>query len=98
LRSDSIRELAVEHYRLYSSLLKFESRYADHLDRFKTFFTPHMYFNRSGKLVNKKIASDVQTENLLTLASIQQREGIYRYEGSLGIAIALKKKVEEQLK
>ncbi|MEJ1242199.1 hypothetical protein WBG78_28885 [Chryseolinea sp. T2] len=98
LRTDSIRDLAVEHYRLYSSLLKFESRYAEQLTYFKTFFTPHLNFNRAGRLVSKGIAKDIQTENLLALVSVQQQEGFYRYEGSLAVAMRLKRKIEEELR
>ena len=98
LRTDSVRDLAIEHYRLYSSLLKFESRYTEQLAYFKTFFTPHLNFNGSGRLMSKGIAKDVQTENLLTLVSVQQQEGIFRYEGSLAAAVQLKRKIEEQLR
>jgi hypothetical protein len=98
LSNTSVRELAIEHYRLYSSLAKFEARYMDLLAQFKVYFTPHVYFNRSGKLLNKGIAKNIQTENLLTLAALQQQEGIYRYKGSLGKAIELRDKIEAELK
>ncbi len=97
LRNADVRELVIEHYRLYLSLSKFEARYLDVLAQFKIFFTPHVYFNRSGKLVSSEVAKDVQTENLLTLAAIQQQEGIFRYMGSLDKAIALKEKIASEL-
>jgi hypothetical protein len=98
LSNADVRELAIEHYRLYSSLSKFEARYMDLLGQFKGFFTPHVYFNRAGRLLSKAIAKDIQTENLLTLAAVQQQEGIFRYEGSLDKAIALREKLEAELK
>lgn len=98
LSNAEVRELVIEHYRLYLSLTKFEARYLELLAQFKVFFTPHVYFNRSGKLMSKGIAMDIQTENLLTLAAVQQHEGIFRYEGSLEKAIELRKKIEEELK
>jgi len=98
LSSTDVRELAIEHYRLYSSLSKFEARYMDLLAQFKVFFTPYVYFNRSGKLLSKGIAKDIQTENLLTLAAVQQQEGIFRYKGSLDKAMELREKIEAALK
>lgn len=98
LSNTDVRELVIEHYRLYSSLSKFEARYLDLLAQFKEFFTPHVYFNRSGKLLSKEFAKDIQTENLLTLAAIQQQEGIFRYKGSLDKAIELREKIKAELK
>ena len=97
LSNTDVRELVIEHYRLYSSLSKFEARYLDFLAQFKVFFTPHVYFNRSGNRVSKEIAKDIQTENLLTLAAVQQLEGIFRYKGSLDKAIELREKIEAEL-
>jgi len=98
LSNTDVRELAIEHYRLYSSLSKFETRYMDLLAQFKVLFTPHVYFHRSGKLLSKAIAKDIQTENLLTLAFVQQQEGIFRYKGSLDKAMELRQKIEAVLK
>lgn len=89
-----IRELTIEHYRLYSSLGKFEARYHGILGQLKDFLTPHIYFNRSGKLLNKSIAKDAHTENLLTLTAIQQREGTWRYQASIEKAKELKGAIE----
>ncbi|HTF18054.1 MAG TPA: hypothetical protein VK658_08285 [Chryseolinea sp.] len=97
LSNGDVRELVIEHYRLYSSLSKFEVRYMDLLAQFKVFFTPYVYFNRSGKLLNKGIARDIQTENLLTLAAIQQQEGVFRYKGSLEKAVELREQIEAAL-
>jgi hypothetical protein len=93
----SLRNLMLEHYRLYAAIERFEDKYFDVIMRVNNYFTQYLDYNHVRKIDNPTFLKNIQTKNLLTLAAVELQNGIWRYEGSLRKANELMQGLKKQL-
>jgi putative acetyltransferase len=93
IRDPEIRNMILEHYRLYAAIKRFEDNYADVITRFHDYFSSHIDYNRLESIEDKSFMQSVQTKNLLTISAIQLQNGIWRYDESIEKAVALKEEI-----
>lgn len=97
IRDASLRNLMLEHYRLYAAIERFEDKYFDVIMRVNNYFTQYVDYNHFRRIDNPAFLKNVQTKNLLTLAAIELQNGIWRYESSLEKANELRQALKKQL-
>lgn len=97
INDNGIRNLIIDHYRLYSAIERFESYYLNHIKVMESYFSQHLDYNHLGKNPNFGPAENLQTKNMVVIAANQLQNGIWRYQGSIDKAIELKKAIENYL-
>ena len=98
LQEAAIRNMMLDHYRLYAAIDRFEGKYSDVIARIHDYFSLHIDYNDVAKKIdNAVLTNTIQTSNLLTIAALQLQHGIWRYEESLEKAKALKQSIHAYL-
>jgi hypothetical protein len=94
IENPDIRNLILDHYRLYASLERFENNYLSVISRIHDYFSQYLDYNHAGRVADKAILKNIQTKNLLTISTVQLQGGIWRYEESLNKAKALRDNIK----
>jgi putative acetyltransferase len=97
IQDPDIRNMILEHYRLYAAIKQFESKYSDVIFRFNDYFSLHIDYNHAGTINDNTIVEDIQVKNLLTISAVQLQGGIWRYEESMEKAATLKERIGSYL-
>ena len=94
INDSELRNLIIDHYRLYTAIERFESSYLDHISKVQDHFSQHIDFNRPDQELMKGTTENIQAKNLISVSANQLQQGIWRYQGSIDAAIKLKKAIE----
>jgi putative acetyltransferase len=98
LQDPAIRNMMLDHYRLYAAIGRFEDKYSDVVTRMHDYFSLQIDYNHvTKKIENVALIKNIQTSNLLGIAAFQLQHGIWRYEESLEKAKALKQSIHAYL-
>lgn len=97
IEDPNIRNLILDHYRLYAAIERFENNYLSTISRVHDYFALYIDYNHAGKFTDRSILKNVQTKNLLTISAIQLQGGVWRYEESINKAKALKESISASL-
>lgn len=92
-----IRNLILDHYRLYAAIERFEAVYSNVILRVQDHFITYIDYNSLGHLADRRGIESIETNNVLTLAAIQLQSGIWKYEESIEKAEALKARIRTYL-
>jgi hypothetical protein len=92
-----IRNLILDHYRLYASIDRFESVYLDHTKNMQAFFTQYLDYSHLADQSKFGTGESIKTKNMVIISLNQLQNGIWRYQGSIDKAKELKKSIEQYL-
>lgn len=97
IKDPAIRNMMLEHYRLYAAIERFEGRYSNLISRAHDYFSLYIDYNHVDRIENSILLENVQTKNILTVAAVQLQDGLWRYEESIEKAKALKESIGSYL-
>lgn len=97
VRSIEIRNLILDHYRLYAAIDRFESQYLDHIREMQNFFSLYLDYTHPSNDPEFQSKEIIHARNLVAISARELQNGIWRYQGSIDKAEELKKAIETYL-
>jgi hypothetical protein len=89
IRDQEIRNLMLEHYRLYAAIERSEGKHEGIVSKIHDYFGMYIDYNHVQNIKDRSLLENIQTKNLFTLAAIRLQESLWRYDESHQKATAL---------
>jgi hypothetical protein len=94
IRDEEIRNLMLEHYRLYAAIERSESKHETIVSKIHDYFGMYIDYNHVQNIKDRSLLQNIQTKNLFTLSAIHLQASLWRYDESHQKAKALHESIK----